>query len=325
MNIILSKYGRSFIVAALFLAAFIILPASYSRAEFDSTRKMKARAQDYFDKGQYYKAIDTWAEVLKLDSYDSQALQGISKSQDIINKPRFEKENAARARLKELIQEGKNYKRDREYKKAIASWGEALSIDPANKEILDLIESARVRAEYQIEILDKLDKEKRLKTPYVKDIAAIANKMVNLLEKTDAKIKETRRGEIEKDIKDELDEVPELEETPQLTEPLRLPDEQPEERKPEIIQLVEKNLMVNEGPIVKESGSSSKPAGFILAAALISVSLIFALLFFTTRLRNTVPAKRPSEKPKRSEGFEPRDLKKFLDPKDSNKDKDIFH
>ena len=126
------------IIFSLIVLFSFILTSSSATAEYDRTRKMKAEAQYYFDKGEYYKAIDIWAEVLKIDSYDKEALQGISNAQNILEKTEGEKEKAQRKRLRELIQKGKNYYRDREYKKAISSWGEALSIDPTNKEVLDL-------------------------------------------------------------------------------------------------------------------------------------------------------------------------------------------
>lgn len=174
-----------------------------STAELDKTRKMKAEAQYHFEKGEYYKAIDIWAEVLKIDSYDKEALDGIQKTQKIIEETRGEKEKTKRQRLRELIRKGKNYYRDREYKKALSSWGQALSVDPTNKEVLDLIEEARIRAEYQISILDKLDKEKRLKTPHVGDLDKIANRMINLLEKVDVKMKKKKKEEIKEVTEEE--------------------------------------------------------------------------------------------------------------------------
>ena len=195
---------RKYSIISGLIALFCFILVSSSMAEFDNTRKMKAEAQYYFDKGEYYKAINIWAEALKIDSYDKEAVEGISKAQKLLEETRGEKEKAERQRLRELIQEGKNYYRDKEYKKALSSWGQALSIDPTNKEVLDLIEEARIRAQYQISILDKLDREKRLKTPHIKDLDKIADKMINLLEKADVEAKKEKRKEIEKELEEEL-------------------------------------------------------------------------------------------------------------------------
>ncbi len=195
---------RKYSIISGLIALFCFILVSSSMAEFDNVRKMKAEAQYYFDKGEYYKAINIWAEALKIDSYDKEALDGISKAQELLEETRGEKEKAERQRLRELIQEGKNYYRDKEYKKALSSWGRALSIDPTNKEVLDLIEEARIRAQYQISILDKLDREKRLKTPHIKDLDKIADKMINLLEKADVKMRKEKGKEIEKEAKEEV-------------------------------------------------------------------------------------------------------------------------
>jgi len=196
------KTRKQLIIVGLITFSLILI-SSYSTAEMDKTRKMKAEAEYYFEKGEYYEAIDIWAEVLKIDSYDKEALQGIEKAQAIIKKTRSGKEERERKRLKELIQEGKNYSRDREYKKALSSWGQALSIDPTNKEVLDLIEEARIRAQYEIGVLDKLEREKRLKTPHIDNLDKIANKMINLLEKADVKVRRKKRERIEKEAKKE--------------------------------------------------------------------------------------------------------------------------
>ena len=197
------RKGKYLIIFGLIGLFFLILPLPSSTAELDKTRKMKAEAEYYFDKGEYYKAIDIWAEVIKINSYDKEALLGISKAQEIIEKSKGEKEKDERQRLQELIQGGKNYCRDRDYKKALSSWGEALSIDPTNKEVLDLIEETRIKAQYQISILDKLDREKRLKTPHVADLDKIADRMINLLEKADVKIRKKKAKEIKKEAKEE--------------------------------------------------------------------------------------------------------------------------
>jgi len=182
------------------------LSSTYSTAEMDKTRKMKAEAEYHFEEGQYYKAIDIWAEVLKIDSYDNEAIEGISKAQKILGKKDSEKRKRERRRLQKLIQEGKNYSRDRKYKEALSSWGQALSIDPTNKEVLDLIEEARIKAQYQISILDKLDQEKRLKTPHIYDLEKMAKRMIDLLEKANIKARKERAKEIKKEVKKEVEE-----------------------------------------------------------------------------------------------------------------------
>ena len=187
-------------IAIILLALFSsILLATYAKAETDKTRKMKAEAGYYFDSGQHYKAVDIWAEVLKIDPSDKEALEGMVKAQKVIEETKSEKERQDRIRLAELIQQGKLHYSDREYSKALSSWGQALSIDPTNKEVLDLIEEARIKARYQISILDKLEREKRYKTPHFDTLDKIANKMIALLEKADLKLRQEREGAAEKE------------------------------------------------------------------------------------------------------------------------------
>jgi len=194
------RYSIIFFIIALVFCVFI----SPSQAEYDKTRKMNAQARHYFDLGEYYKAIDIWAEALKIDSYNKQALEGIAEAQKILIEEEAEEARADREKMKTLTQQGKNFHRDREYQKALSCWGEALSIDPTNQELLDLIEEARIRAQYQISVVDKLDKESRLKTPHLGDLDKMADKMINLLEKVDAKARKQKKEEFAEAAKEEV-------------------------------------------------------------------------------------------------------------------------
>jgi len=343
------KYSIIFGLIALF---FFILTSSSSIAEFDQTRKMKAKAQYYFDKGEYYKAVDIWAEVLKIDSYDKEALQGISMAQGVIEKSRGEKEKAQGQRLKELIQKGKNYYRDREYREALSRWGQALSIDPTNKEVLDLIEEARIKAQYQISILDRLDREKRLKTPYINDLDKIANKMINLLEKADVKVKKEKRKEIEKEAKietaakaeeekefiktafDKGEEfykegrfkkaisewnkiLPYLPKSSEIAVKIaRLKERIAAEEKPQKRKIKER----------KEKADEKRFPGrrnLLIIAAIVLLFLFFIIKLTVKTAGKPLLAKVPAKKARKKEKFEPRDLKKFLKIKGKG-DKDLF-
>ncbi|UCB56471.1 MAG: hypothetical protein JSV30_04485 [Candidatus Omnitrophota bacterium] len=344
------KYSIIFCLTVLFL----LLGALSSLAEFDQTRKMKAKAQYYFDRGEYYKAIDVWAEVLKIDSYDKEALQGISKAQEIIDGTQSEKEIAQGQKLRELIQKGKNYYQDREYQKALSTWGEALSIEPTNQEVLDLIEEARIKARYQINILDKLDKERRLKTPYIDDLDKIANKMIGLLEKADVKIREEK---IEKEVATKIEEekefiraafakgerfykegkfeeaisewnktLPYLPESSEITVKIaelkeRIANEEKKEKENLKLEQREK------APIEKEKTKKQKPSrskGFLLIAPAILLALFFVNKFTARTRIEPYLAKAFPKKTQKKREFDPRDLGGFLKKKKKDEDKDLF-
>lgn len=351
-------------LAVMLMTALAVLTLflSPARAEYDKTKKMKAEAEYCFERREYYKAIDIWAEVLKIDSYDKDALDGLSKAQKIIEESKGEKERSERQRLRELIQEGKNYYRDREYKKALASWGQALSIDPANKEVLDLIEDARIRAQYQVGILDKLKREKHLKTPYVKDLDGIANKMINLLEKADTKvrkekaeeIKEEVKKEIEGEIREEKGEIKEEEEK-RVEEIERseamLVAEMPKKEEPKIEKDIAPSVVASPEGAKQPQKEIASPAssGIVMTEVRPSVSsrnvtaapsrprndkpiigIIILLAIFliikltaTTKIKELI-AKAPPKGVRKEEEFEPRDLKKFLKNKNEDRDKDLF-
>jgi len=333
----------------------LILPLPSSTAESDKTRKIKAEAEHYFDKGEYYKAIDNWAEVIKIDSYDKEALLGITKAQEIIEESKGEKEKDEKQKLRELIQEGKNYSRDRDYKKALSSWGKALSVDPTNKEVLDLIEETRIKAQYQISILDKLDKEKRVKTPHITDLNKIADRMIDLLEETDAKIRKKKAKEIRKEAKEEavakVDEETEFieitsakseesykeegsaeEELRQKEEAERVRKEEEKRKRLEEKQK-EKARLLGEARKREEALKAQRPPSANTSKGkqdLLIIGLIVLLaLLLTARLTagtGVKPhlAKAPPKKIKKEEAFEPRDLKKFLKKTPEDKDKDLF-
>jgi len=330
---------RYFAIFGLITLFFFIL-ASSLEAEFDQTRKMKAEAQYRFEQGEYYKAIDIWAEVLKIDSYDKEALGGITKAQEIIAEDRTEEKRAQRQKLNELIWRGKNYHRDREYKQALSVWGEALSIDPTNKEILDLIEEARIRAQYQITILDKLDKEKRLKTPHVGDLEKIANKMVDLLEKADVKVRSEKKEAIEKEVEEELrvlvEEVIEEEPVSIVEEQEELirkePEKQEEEKKQEKekeAEVISEKIKQEKGLIREKERKIEKTEKFPSRQDWLIIGIIFLLsLLLTIKIKSRTKikphfAKAPPRRTKKEEDFQPRDLKKFLD-KNKEEDKDLF-
>lgn len=382
------------IVGLITLFSFILI-SSYSTAEMDKTRRMKAKAEYYFEKGEYYKAIDIWAEVLKIDSYDKEALWGIAKSQEVIEETRSGEEERERKRLKELIQEGKNYSRDREYKKALSSWGQALSIDPTNKEVLDLIEEARIRAQYEIGVLDKLKREKRFKTPHIDDLDKIANKMISLLEKADVKVRKKKRKEIEKEVKEEaiakLEEekdfikatftkgeglykegrfkeaisewnkiLPYLPKSSMIAvkiaefkekmtaeekriaeEELRRKEEIERKRREgqergRLEEEWKKKARIAEkaerlpGKITWRQVSGiwrrarKKPVSITIIGIIALLVLLLAVkVIFRTKIKPHL-AKAPPKKAKKEEGFEPRDLKKFLKKKPEDEDKDLF-
>jgi len=324
------KYLNLFSLIVLF--CFVLTLSS--SAEYDNTRRMKAKAEHYFDNSDYYKAIDIWAEVLKIDSHDKEALLGIQKAQELLGESQDEEERAERQKLKELIRKGKNYHRDREYKKALSSWGQALSIDPTNKEVLNLIEEVRIRAEYQISILDKLDREKRLKTPHIDDLDKVADKMINLLEKTDVKVREEKKERIEGEIEEEERiAVQEEERIRREKEKIRIEDVVAGRPKADEAISKEKRLLP---PTPRLRGTGRPLRGLAMmgwtrlpqnARIIIGIIALLALLLIvkiTFRAKAKSPVvKAPPNKAKKEE-FEPRDLKKFLKKKPEDKDKDLF-
>lgn len=350
------RYSIIFGLVALFV---FVLASSSSFAEFDRTRKMKAKAQYYFDKGEYYRAIDIWAEVLKVDSHDREALRGISTAQEVIEKSRGEKEKVQGRRLKELIQKGKNYHRDREYKEALSCWGRALSIDPTNKEVLDLIEETRIKAQYQISILDRLDREKRLKTPYINDLDKIANKMINLLEKADVKVKKEKREKIEKEAKIETAAKAEKEEEfiktafdkgkkfykkgrfkkaisewnkilrylPKSSEIAikiaELKERIAAEEKPQKRRIKEDKGLIGERKEKADGKRFLSGWNLLIIAAVVLLFLFFIIKLTVRAAGSPFLAKAFVKKARKKEKFEPRDLKKFLKRK-GKEDKDLF-
>ena len=321
------KYLNLFSLIVLF--CFVLTLSS--SAEYDNTRRMKAKAQHYFDNGDYYKAIDIWAEVLKIDSYDKEALLGIQKAQEVLGKSQDEEESAEKQKVRELIQEGKNYHRDREYKKALSSWGQALSIDPTNKEVLDLIEEVRIKAQYQISILDKLDREKRLKTPHVEDLDKIADKMINLLEKTDVKVREKRKEEIREEIeKTQITQIKEPEITqiekpePRITEieEEEITEIEEPEIKPQITDVIARRPASLRGLAMTGWARLTRKNRIIIGIIALLALLLIVRITFRARAKSAL-AKAPPKKAKKEE-FEPRDLKKFLKKKPEDRDKDLF-
>ncbi len=91
------------------------------------------------------------------------------------------------------IERGKAFYAAKDYASAIKTWSQVLGEDPLNQEAVALIEDARFQADYQVAVLDKLQKEERLKTPYASELSKIAGEMSKLLEKAKSKLEERNR------------------------------------------------------------------------------------------------------------------------------------
>jgi len=99
-------------------------------------------------------------------------------------------------RVQAYVQRGMHYFDLKDYKSAIKSWIRALQFDPLNEEVLDLIDEARFQSEYHVAVLDRLEKEKLLKTPYAHEISDIANQMMNLLSEAEDKVDAQRQKQM---------------------------------------------------------------------------------------------------------------------------------
>ena len=225
--------------------------------------------------------------------------------------------------------------------------------------MLDLIEEARIKAQYQISILDRLDREKRVKTPYINDLDKIANKMINLLEKADVKVKKEKRKEIEKEAKIEtaakVEEEKEFIKTafdkgeefykegrfkkaisewnkilpylPKSSEIAikiaELKERIAAEEKPQKRKIKEDKGLIKERKEKADEKRFPSRRNLLIIAAIVLLFLFFIIKLTVRTAGKPLLAKAPAKKARKKEKFEPRDLKKFLKRK-GKEDKDLF-
>jgi len=84
------------------------------------------------------------------------------------------------------LERGKHFYRLKDFASAIQTWGKVLAIDPLNEDALELIDEAKFQAEYHVAVLDRLDREKRLKTPYAPELTKMADEMLGLLNEAES-------------------------------------------------------------------------------------------------------------------------------------------
>ncbi len=94
------------------------------------------------------------------------------------------------ATVRAFIERGKKFSEAKDYNSAIKTWSKVLDEDPLNEEALTLIGDAKFKADYQVAVLDRLNKEERLKTPYAAELSRMAGEMSDLLDKAKSKIGE---------------------------------------------------------------------------------------------------------------------------------------
>ena len=82
------------------------------------------------------------------------------------------------------LERGKHYYRMKDFESAIRTWSKVLAIDPLNEDALERIDEAKFQAQYHVAVLDRLDRERRLKTPYAPELTKIADEMIGLLKES---------------------------------------------------------------------------------------------------------------------------------------------
>lgn len=92
--------------------------------------KLNISAQQLYDGGKYREAIDTWKDVLSLDSENQTAKGGIKETEGKLKEKEQEKINELSSQAQKLFEEKK-------YTEAIEKWREVLKLDSYNRKAIE--------------------------------------------------------------------------------------------------------------------------------------------------------------------------------------------
>jgi len=110
----------------------------------------------FFREGDYNKSIDAWEKAILITGRERRFIDGIEKSQTLLQKKKNEEERhnliaeKRRKTLSNLVFLGNRYYNNAQYKEAIQYWEKALVIDPENVEIKNGILNAEDKIRMQI-------------------------------------------------------------------------------------------------------------------------------------------------------------------------------
>jgi len=97
------------------------------------------RAKEAFSSGNYAEAVGLWKKMLELEPQNSEALEGIQKAQDLVNKKSKE------GLISDYYDKGLSAFLEENYEGSLTNWEGILAIDPTNEVAKDYINKIRAK------------------------------------------------------------------------------------------------------------------------------------------------------------------------------------